>query len=118
MKEVIKYKGFQVPPAELEGVLVARDEIDDVAVIGIYKEEQATEVPRAYVVLKKGVRADRDLEQRIVGWLAKKVANHKRLRGGIQFVQEIPKSASGKILRRVLKEQAAADEKKRPRAKL
>ena len=117
MKELIKYKGFQVPPAALEGILATHDEVDDVAVIGIYKEDQATEVPRAYVVLKKGLKAGRAMEERIIDWLAAKVASHKRLRGGVKFVDEIPKSTSGKILRRVLKEQATIDEKSR-RAKL
>lgn len=111
VKELIKYKGFQVPPAELEGLLAANNEIDDVAVIGIYNKDQATEVPRAYVVPKKGVQGDAETEKRIVDFLASKVANHKRLRGGVRFVDEIPKSASGKILRRLLKERAAAEEK-------
>ncbi|KAF4614402.1 hypothetical protein G7Y89_g15334 [Cudoniella acicularis] len=52
VKELIKYKGFQVPPAELEGLLLAHEDIDDVAVIGVYNAEQATEVPRAYVQRK------------------------------------------------------------------
>ncbi|TAQ87277.1 hypothetical protein B7494_g4381 [Chlorociboria aeruginascens] len=106
VKELIKYKGFQVAPAELEGLLLGSDEIDDVAVIGVYDESQATEVPRAYVVPKKGVKAGPETEERIKTWLAGKVAGHKRLRGGVRFVDVIPKSASGKILRRVLKEQA------------
>ena len=118
VKELIKYKGFQVPPAELEGILIGNEEIDDVAVLGIYNEEQATEVPRAYVVPKKGVKGDKETEARIVKWLAGKVASHKRLRGGVRFVDEVPKSASGKILRRVLKEQAKAEMKKGQKAKL
>lgn len=118
VKELIKYKGFQVPPAELEGLLVAHEKIDDVAVIGIYKEEEATEVPRAYVVPGKGIEAGKALEKEIQEWLAKKVANHKKLRGGVRFVDEIPKSVSGKILRRVLKEQAKEEEKKGVKAKL
>lgn len=118
VKELIKYKGFQVPPAELEGLLVAHEKIDDVAVIGIFKEDQATEVPRAYVTPKKGVEAGPALEKEIVEWLAAKVANHKKLRGGVRFVDEIPKSVSGKILRRVLKAQAEEEEKKGPKAKL
>lgn len=113
VKELIKYKGFQVPPAELEGLLAAHSEIDDVAVIGIYDKDQATEVPRAYVVTKKGVKADTETKKRIVSFLASKLANHKRLRGGVEFVDEIPKSASGKILRRLLKERAVAEEKSR-----
>ena len=118
IKELIKYKGFQVPPAELEGLLVSHPLIDDVAVIGVPDEEQATEVPRAYVVTKKGVEASKETEDEIVQWLAAKVANHKHLRGGVKFVDEIPKSASGKILRRVLKVQAQEEAKKGMRAKL
>ncbi len=111
VKELIKYKGFQVPPAELEGILIAHPDIDDVAVIGVEDHAQATEVPRAYVVPKKGVEWIKETEKRIVQWLGAKVANHKRLRGGVRFVDEIPKSASGKILRRVLKERAKEEEK-------
>lgn len=118
IKELIKYKGFQVPPAELEGILSDNDKIDDVAVIGIYKEQDATEVPRAYIVPKKGVEAGKALEKEIMDWLASKVANHKRLRGGVRFVDEIPKSVSGKILRRVLKAKAQEEEKASPKAKL
>ncbi|RDW77129.1 hypothetical protein BP6252_05182 [Coleophoma cylindrospora] len=111
-KELIKYKGFQVPPAELEGLLLANAIVDDVAVIGVYDADQATEVPRAYVVPKTGVEGSKEDGEKIVEWLRAKVANHKRLRGGVVFVNEIPKSASGKILRRVLKEKAKADAEK------
>ena len=113
VKELIKYKGFQVPPAELEGILIGNEDVDDVAVIGIYNKDQATEVPRAYVVPKKGVKGGKEAEERIVKWLAGKVASHKRLRGGVRFIDEIPKSVSGKILRRKLKEVAANDEKEK-----
>ncbi|PBP19166.1 putative 4-coumarate-CoA ligase [Diplocarpon rosae] len=118
VKELIKYKGFQVPPAEIEGYLIGHPDIDDVAVIGIEDHAQATEVPRAYVVLKKGVKGGKDKEKEIVEWLAKKVASHKKLRGGVRFVDEIPKSVSGKILRRVLKIRAKEEEQKSPKAKL
>jgi acyl-CoA synthetase (AMP-forming)/AMP-acid ligase II len=118
VKELIKYKGFQVPPAELEGYLLGHPDIDDVAVIGIQDHEQATEVPRAYVVPRKGVEAGKAKEKEIMEWLAKKVSNHKKLRGGVRFVDEIPKSASGKILRRVLKAQVVEEEKKGKKAKL
>ncbi|KAF2757258.1 putative phenylacetyl-CoA ligase [Pseudovirgaria hyperparasitica] len=117
VKELIKYKGFQVPPAELEGYLAGHAKIDDVAVLGIYSEEQATELPRAYIVLKKGVSADKSTADEISNWLAGKVASHKKLRGGIRFTDEIPKSVSGKILRRVLKEQAKTEDGA-PKAKL
>jgi 4-coumarate--CoA ligase len=118
IKELIKYKGFQVPPAELEGLLIGHPDIEDVAVIGIQDYERGTEVPRAYVVPRKGLEAGKGLESKIMKWLEGKVASHKRLRGGVKFVDEVPKSASGKILRRVLKAQAAADEQKGNKPKL
>ncbi|KXS94925.1 hypothetical protein AC578_3933 [Pseudocercospora eumusae] len=116
VKELIKYKGFQVAPAELEGKLMDHPLVDDVAVIGVEDKENHTEVPRAYIVhAKKGkdagdaqtgvpnADAQKDADE-IMQWVADKVASHKRLRGGIRFIEEIPKSASGKILRRVLKD--------------
>ena len=118
VKELIKYKGFQVPPAELEGILSTHPKIDDVAVVGVYIADQATEVPRAYVVPAKGVEAGKKTEDDIVQWLQAKVASHKRLRGGVRFVDEIPKSASGKILRRLLKAKAHEEEEKGQKAKL
>lgn len=118
VKELIKYKGFQVPPAELEGLLLSHPKINDVAVVGIYSEDQATEVPRAYIVPAPGVEGGRKTEEDIVAWLRAKVASHKRLRGGVRFVDEIPKSASGKILRRVLKLRAQEEKEKGLKAKL
>lgn len=118
VKELIKYKGFQVPPAELEGLLQGHPKVNDVAVVGIYSEEQATEVPRAFVVPTMGVEGNKQTIDDITSWLAERVASHKRLRGGVQFVDEIPKSASGKILRRVLKKAVEEEAKKAPKAKL
>ncbi|KAF2763899.1 acetyl-CoA synthetase-like protein [Teratosphaeria nubilosa] len=119
IKELVKYKGFQVPPAELEGYLVGYPKIADAAVLGVFKEELATEVPVAYVVPAKGVEASPATEKEIVDWIATKVANHKRLRGGVKFADEIPKSVSGKILRRMLKLKYQEDEaKKAGKAKL
>ena len=109
VKELIKYKGFQVAPAELEGKLMDHPGINDVAVIGVQDEEQHTEVPRAYVVPADGKNSENDAEE-IVKWLGSKVANHKRLRGGVRFIEEVPKSASGKILRRVLKDKAKQED--------
>jgi acyl-coenzyme A synthetase/AMP-(fatty) acid ligase len=113
IKELVKYKGFQVAPAELEGVLLAHAKIGDVAVIGVQRDDLATEVPLAYVMPKAGVSTGPQLEYEIADFVASKVANHKRLRGGVRFVDEIPKSASGKILRRVLKEKYLQEEKGR-----
>ncbi|KAI8817136.1 uncharacterized protein EV422DRAFT_255584 [Fimicolochytrium jonesii] len=101
LKELIKYKGFQVPPAELEGYLLAHPDVADAAVIGRPSLE-AGEIPRAYIVLKEGHKGVTEAD--IVGYIEKKVAQHKRLRGGVEFIDAIPKAASGKILRRVLRE--------------
>jgi 4-coumarate--CoA ligase len=110
VKELIKYKGFQVAPAELEGILVSHPGIDDVAVIGVYDKDQASELPRAYVVPKGGLGKGEKEAQEIIEWLDAKVAHHKKLRGGVRFVDEIPKSISGKILRRLLKVKAQEEE--------
>ncbi|KAJ9195637.1 hypothetical protein DTO164E3_6713 [Paecilomyces variotii] len=110
VKELIKYNGFQVAPAELEGILMDNEAVDDVAVIGVQTDANGSEVPRAYIVrspksLHAGISSEEEAEH-ISAWLDQKVAYHKRLRGGIRFVDQIPKSPSGKILRRILKEQA------------
>lgn len=123
VKELIKYKGFQVPPAELEGYLLDNDIVDDVVVVGVNSEELGTEIPRAYIVRKGGLAAvQHGDEQKIIDWLSKKVANHKKLRGGIKFVEAVPKSASGKLLRRLLKDEAKKEfaeiERARVKAKL
>ena len=107
VKELIKYKGFQVAPAELEGYLGDHELVDDVAVVGVDSKELGTEVPRAYIVRKGGMeKVQKGDEEVIVNWLNAKVANHKKLRGGVRFVESVPKSVSGKILRRVLRDEA------------
>ncbi|PVU93706.1 hypothetical protein BB560_005988 [Smittium megazygosporum] len=108
-KELIKYKGFQVPPAELEALLLINPYVMDCAVIGIYDESQATELPKAFVVLKdehlgKSIAEKQSIAKEISDWVSKQVSNHKRLRGGVQIIDKIPKSNAGKILRRVLRE--------------
>jgi acyl-CoA synthetase (AMP-forming)/AMP-acid ligase II len=101
LKELIKYKGFQVAPAELEALLLAHPAIADVAVIPSWDEE-AGEVPKAFVVL----RAEATPEE-LMGFVAERVAPYKKVRR-IEFVEAIPKSAAGKILRRVLVERERA----------
>ncbi len=101
LKELIKYKGFQVAPAELEALLLTHPQIADAAVIGL-PDDDAGEIPAAYVVLKEGqevTAAD------IQAFVAENVASYKQVRT-LTFVDAIPKSASGKILRRILREQA------------
>jgi len=97
VKELIKYKGFQVAPAELEGLMLGHPAIADVAVIP-RPDEEAGEVPKAFVVLKGEATADEIME-----WVAGQVAPYKKIRQ-IEFVDEVPKSLAGKILRRVLVE--------------
>ena len=86
--------------------------INDVAVVGVYDEQQHTEVPRAYVVASQGKTSEKDGEE-IVNWLSERVAYHKRLRGGVRFIDEVPKSAAGKILRRLLKDKAEEEKSRK-----
>ncbi|ORX70312.1 acetyl-CoA synthetase-like protein [Linderina pennispora] len=102
-KELIKYKGFQIPPAELEGLLTDHPAVLDAAVIGIYDDAQATEVPKGFVVIRPGANKPGIVDE-IHSWLSSRVVSYKRLRGGIEIVDAIPKSTTGKILRRILKE--------------
>jgi acyl-CoA synthetase (AMP-forming)/AMP-acid ligase II len=110
LKELIKYNGFQVAPAELEALLLGHPAVADVAVIGVYDASRITELPRAYIVAAPGYDGDKKLESEMHEWFNKRVAPHKKLRGGIRFVEAVPKSNAGKILRRVLVEQAKAEE--------
>lgn len=103
-KELIKYKGFQVPPAELEGFLASNPDIADAAVVGKYDDDSHSEVPVAYIVPASPGAASPEFATEIINWLNARVAPYKRLRGGVRFIDAIPKSVSGKILRRELKE--------------
>eukprot|EP00934_Nitzschia_sp_Nitz4_P006320 Nitzschia sp. Nitz4//scaffold20_size174350//95622//97646//NITZ4_002108-RA/size174350-snap-gene-0.244-mRNA-1//-1//CDS//3329541827//6310//frame0 len=102
-KELIKVKGFQVAPAEMEALLLTNDKIVDSAVIQI-PDEMAGELPRAYVVLRDPSQATEETRQEIYDWVKEEVVHYKRLDGGIVFVDAIPKSTSGKILRRELRD--------------
>jgi len=97
IKELIKYKGLQIAPAELEAVLLSHPAVADAAVISS-PDEEAGEVPKAFVVLK----ADASAEE-LMAYVAERVAPFKKIRR-LEFVEQIPRSASGKILRRVLLE--------------
>jgi acyl-CoA synthetase (AMP-forming)/AMP-acid ligase II len=95
LKELIKYKGMQIAPAELEAVLLAHPAVADAAVVPLANEE-AGQVPKAFVVLK----GDATPEE-LMGFVAERVAPHKKLRA-LEVINQIPKSPSGKILRRML----------------
>lgn len=100
LKELIKYKGFQVPPAELEGILLSCPGVRDAAVVGLPNEE-AGELPFAFVVKQDGANVT---AKEIIEYVNQRVSSHKRLRGGVRFVDSIPKTPAGKILRRVLRD--------------
>ncbi|KAK5661551.1 hypothetical protein OQA88_11459 [Cercophora sp. LCS_1] len=101
IKELIKVKGNQVAPAELESVLLENPAVVDVAVIGVTID--GNESPRAYIVKNPASKAT---EKDIAGWMADKVAPYKQLKGGVVFTDAIPKNPSGKILRAQLRERA------------
>lgn len=112
VKELIKFKGFQVAPAELEALLLTHPSIKDAAVVRS-PDEEAGEVPKAFVVSDGSLSAED-----VLAWVAERVSPHKKIRR-VEFVDAIPKSPSGKILRRVLIErelQALADRQPERRA--
>jgi acyl-CoA synthetase (AMP-forming)/AMP-acid ligase II len=101
LKELIKYKGFQVAPAELEALLLSHPNIADVAVIGVL-DEDGEEVPKAFVVFKEPQNPEEIME-----FVAARVAPHKKIRR-VEVVDQIPKSPTGKILRRILRDREKA----------
>ncbi|KAL2357169.1 putative 4-coumarate-CoA ligase [Cryomyces antarcticus] len=103
-KELIKVKGIQVAPAELEALLLDHPAIADAAVIGVTIKGE--ELPRAYLVQKEGENTSAD---EIQEFMKKRVSRTKWLAGGIRFVDTVPKNPSGKILRKLLREQAKAE---------
>ena len=102
-KELIKFSGFQVPPAELEGLLLEHDGVADCAV-SANSDEQSGEIPKAFVVRIEGSSVDGD---ELMAFVAERVATFKQVRE-VEFIDAIPKTPSGKILRRVLVEQERA----------
>ncbi|WRX15392.1 AMP-dependent synthetase/ligase domain - like 9 [Theobroma cacao] len=99
IKELIKYKGFQVAPAELEAILLTHPSVEDAAVVPL-PDEEAGEIPAACVVMSPNAT---ESESDIMDYVASSVAHYKKVRV-LQFVETIPKSPSGKIMRRLLKE--------------
>lgn len=105
---MIKVNALQVAPAELESVLLENDNIADAAVVGIKLHEE--EFPRAYVVLQDKAKGKVKPEE-IQEWIKPRVAKHKHLVGGVSIVDEIPRLASGKIQRKVMREWSKRDAK-------
>ncbi|OBC03219.1 AMP-dependent synthetase [Mycobacterium sp. 852013-50091_SCH5140682] len=99
LKELIKYKGYQVPPAELESVLLTHPGIADAAVIGVHDGETGEEIPKAFVVKQPGAELTGD---EVMAFVAGQVAPYKKVRQ-VEFIDAVPKSSAGKILRRELR---------------
>jgi acyl-CoA synthetase (AMP-forming)/AMP-acid ligase II len=99
LKELIKYKGYQVPPAELEALLLTHPDVADAAVVGVVDDESGEEVPKAFVVRQSGVELSED---QVMSFVAEHVAPYKKVRQ-VEFIDAVPKSASGKILRKDLR---------------
>lgn len=102
MKELIKYKGFQVSPSELEAYLDAHKDVVEAGVAALWDESQLTEIPTAWVVLNDTVvdrqRSLRDIQASVDS----KVSGYKKLRGGVWEVQQLPRNATGKLLRKAM----------------
>ncbi|KAJ5355535.1 uncharacterized protein N7496_012747 [Penicillium cataractarum] len=105
-KELIKVRGFQVAPPELEAVLLSHPQIIDAAVIGITFPGADTEYPRAYVVRRPGSEGQKLTEQEVQKYVLTRLARFKALTGGVKFVGSIARNPSGKILKRVIREEA------------
>jgi len=104
---MIKYKGFQVAPSELEDLLLRHPDVIDAAVCAVYDASQASEIPLAYVSLANHHNEKQSSEVQLVldnvrKWFDGQVAGYKKMRGGIHHLQALPKTTSGKILRRNL----------------
>lgn len=104
LKELIKVRGFQVAPAELEGALLEHPDITDAAVIGLpTRGQDENELPKAFVVRRQGSKLT---EEDVTAHMKERLARYKQLEGGVEFVESIPKLPSGKILKRILREEA------------
>ncbi|CAM5355894.1 4-coumarate--CoA ligase family protein [Streptomyces californicus] len=106
VKELIKYKGYQVAPAELEALLLTHEHIADAAVIGVYDAE-GNEVPKAFLV--RGPAADGLSEDDVMAYVAERVSPYKKVRRA-EFIEAVPRAASGKILRRELRDREKTEE--------
>jgi 4-coumarate--CoA ligase len=109
IKEMIKVKGSQVAPAELEDLLLGHPKVEDCAVLGI-PDDYAGELPKAFVVVKAGVDKSHGIGKELIAYVKEKKTRYKWIKE-IELVEEIPKSGSGKILRRMLRDRATHAEK-------
>lgn len=105
---MIKVRGWQVSPAELESVLMLHSDVLDCAVIGITAVNSTDEAPRAYIVKRPGSQLNATV---VKAFMSTYLAKYKSLEGGIVFIDSIPKNSTGKVVRRVLKERAELEAK-------
>ncbi|KAJ5608336.1 AMP-dependent synthetase/ligase [Penicillium hordei] len=108
-KDLIKFKGYQVAPAELEDIIIENEAVGDATVIGIMNESLASEVPLAYVVVKSGYPQNQTTAQAILKHVNDRTVSYKHLRGGIIFTEIIPRSNSGKVLKRLLPDRVSVN---------
>ncbi|EOD43600.1 putative amp-binding enzyme protein [Neofusicoccum parvum UCRNP2] len=106
--ELIKVRGFQVAPPEIEAVLLAHPDVLDAAVIGVFDNTTQSELPRAYIV-KRETSSEQQTRESVKKWVSQRLAKYKCLEGGVVFMEAIPKTASGKILKRVLRDMAKTE---------
>lgn len=99
-------RGFQVAPSELEAVLISHPQVVDAAVVGVALPGAEGEFPRAFVVRRPGGEGLRLDERAVREYMESRLARYKALTGGVKFVDAIAKNASGKILKRLLREQS------------
>jgi acyl-coenzyme A synthetase/AMP-(fatty) acid ligase len=102
IKELIKVKGIGVAPAELEDLLLGHPKVEDVAVMSV-KDDYSGELPKAYIVLKPGTEESTAIGKEIIEYVKEKKVRYKWVKE-VEFISEIPKSPSGKILRRILRD--------------
>ncbi|PLN75173.1 putative phenylacetyl-CoA ligase [Aspergillus taichungensis] len=112
-KDMIKYKGYQIAPTELEDILLGHPHVKDAAVIGVANEDLQTEVPLAYLVLQDAAHETEAMAVSILSSLKDRVAHYKHLRGGIVWIPQVPKSAAGKVLKRELKDRVKTVDRER-----
>jgi len=109
IKEMIKVKGIQVAPAELEDLLLGHPAVEDVAVLGL-PDDYSGEIPKAFVVLKPGVKKTHSIGKELLAYVKEKKTKYKWVKE-VEFIDEIPKSPSGKILRRILRDRVSHAER-------
>jgi hypothetical protein len=114
---MIKVRGWQVSPSELESYLLTHPCIADVGVVGVNLPGRVSEVPSAYVVVKQPGRSKPVTETDIIEYLGSRLSKVKALSGGVRFVESIPRNVSGKILRKELRERAQREFDTRPTRK-